>query len=109
VTHAYSQLVKAFASRKMKTTAVALIIAGALCIDAAPPERFHTAVVGGSLGFSLLFAWLFFQRGLPLLPSRQRGPCMLVILGMLSALLVIQAHAMLALAVEALHAQATSR
>jgi hypothetical protein len=108
MTHVYSQLVKAVASRKTRTTSVALLVAGALVIEAAPPERFHTAVVGGSLGFSLLFAWLFFHQGLPLLPSRQRGPFMLVVLVVLSALLVVQVRAVLALASEVLHTQAAS-
>jgi hypothetical protein len=108
MTHAYSQLVKAFASRKTKTTAVALIIAGALVIQAAPPERLHTAVIGGSLGFSLLFAWLFFHRGLPQLPPRERGLFILVVLVVLSSLLVVQAHAVLELASEVLQAQASS-
>ncbi|HYO58880.1 hypothetical protein [Archangium sp.] len=96
--HAYTQLVKALASRKTRTTSVALIVAGALAIHAAPPERFVTAVVGGSLGFSLLFAWLFFHCGLHQIPERQRGPFILVVLGVLSALLVVQSRAVLALA-----------
>jgi hypothetical protein len=108
MTHVYSQLVKAFASRKTKTTSVALIVAGALMVQAAPPDRLPTAVVGGSLGFSLLFAWLFFHHGLPLLPSKQRGPFTLVVLVVLSSLLVVQTHAMLALASEVLHGQAAS-
>ena len=100
MTHVYAQLVKAVASRKMKTTAVAFIVAGALMVQAAPPERFHTAAVGGSFGFSLLFTWLFFHQGLPLLPSKQRGLFTLVVLVMLSSLLVVQTHALLALAFE---------
>lgn len=108
MTQVYSQLVKALASRKTKTTAVALLVAGALVIQAAPPERFLTAVVGGSLGFSLLFAWLFFHHGLRQLPPRQRGPFTLVVLVVLSSLLNVQLHAVLALASEALQAQASS-
>ncbi|HEX8821154.1 MAG TPA: hypothetical protein VF794_14590 [Archangium sp.] len=103
----YLQIVKALASRKLRTTAVALIVAGALGIEAAPPERLHTAVVGGSLGFSLLFAWLFFHHGLPQLPQGQRGPLTLVVLVVLSALLIIQARAVLALASEVLQLQAS--
>jgi hypothetical protein len=103
--HAYTQLVKALASRKTKTTAVALIVAGALVIHAAPPERFLTAVVGGSLGFSLLFAWLFFHSGLSQLPERQRGLFLLVVLVVLSSLLVVQARAVLRLATQVLHSQ----
>ncbi|WNG33902.1 hypothetical protein F0U61_09840 [Archangium violaceum] len=103
--HAYTQLVRGFASRRTWTTAVALIVAGALVIHAAPPEHFVTAVIGGSLGFSLLFAWLFFHCGLRQLPQRQRGPFILVVLVVLSSLLVVQARAALALATEALRAQ----
>ncbi|MCY1074697.1 hypothetical protein [Archangium lansingense] len=103
--HAYTQLAKLLASRKVKTTAVALLVAGALVIHAAPPERFLTAVAGGSLGFSLLFAWLFFHSGLRQLPERQRGPFLLVVLVVLSALLVVQARAVLSLATAALHSQ----
>jgi len=103
--HPYTQLVRILASRKTKTTAVALIVAGALVIHAAPPERFLTALVGGSLGFSLLFAWLFFHSGLSQLPERQRGPFILVVLVVLSALLVVQARAALRLATEVLHSQ----
>ena len=103
--HAYTQLVKALASRKTKTTAVALIVAGALVIHAAPPERFLTALAGGSFGFSLLFAWLFFHSGLHQLPERQRGPFLVVVLVVLSSLLVVQARAALSLATEVLHSQ----
>lgn len=106
--HVSSQLVKALASRKTKTTAVALIIAGALVIQAAPPERLQTAIVGGSLGFSLLFAWLFFHCGLPQLRPRERGPFTLVVLVVLSSLLVVQAHAVLELASAVLQAQTSS-
>lgn len=103
--HSYTQLVKVLASRKTKTTAVALLVAGALVIHAAPPERFLTALVGGSLGFSLLFAWLFFHSGLSQLPERQRGPFLLVVLVVLSSLLVVQSRAVLRLVSEVLHSQ----
>lgn len=103
--HAYTQFVKVFASHKTKTTAVALTVAGALVVLAAPPERFLTALVGGSLGFSILFAWLFFHCGLRQLPQRQRGPFLLVVLVVLSSLLVVQARAVLKLATESLHSQ----
>lgn len=101
----YVQLVKVFASRRTRTSAVALIVAGSLVIQAAPPERFLTALAGGSLGFSLLFAWLFFHSGLRQLPERQRGPFLLVVLIVLSTLLVVQAWASLRLATEVLHSQ----
>jgi hypothetical protein len=103
--HSYTQLVKVLASRKTKTSAVALIVAGALVVHAAPPERFLTALAGGSLGFSLLFAWLFFHSGLHQLPERQRGPFLLVVLVVLASLLVVQARAALSLATELLHSQ----
>ncbi|WPB75476.1 hypothetical protein KYC5002_41595 [Archangium violaceum] len=103
--HSYVQLVKVFASRRTRTSAVALIVAGSLVIQAAPPERFLTALAGGSLGFSLLFAWLFFHSGLRQLPERQRGPFLLVVLVVLSTLLVMQAWAALRLATEVLHSQ----
>ncbi|AKJ00714.1 hypothetical protein ATI61_120113 [Archangium gephyra] len=103
--HSYTQLVKILASQKTKTSAVALIVAGALAIHAAPPERFLTALAGGSLGFSLLFAWLFFHSGLHQLPERQRGAFLLVVLVVLAALLVVQARAALSLATEVLHLQ----
>jgi len=102
---AYAQLVKTLASRKVRTTTVALLVAGSLIVNAAPPERFHTAVIGGSTGFSLLFAWLFFHRGVPQLPQKQRGPFILVVLVMLSLLLVIQVRAVLVLATEVLRSQ----
>lgn len=107
MTRVYLQLVRALASRKTRTTAVALIIAGALGIEAAPSERLPTAIVGGSLGFSLLFAWLFFHHGLTQLPQKQRGPLTFVVLVMLSALLIIQARAVLSLAAEVLQLQAS--
>ncbi|KFA94401.1 hypothetical protein [Archangium violaceum] len=104
-THSHAQLVKVLASRNTRTSAVALIVAGSLVIHAAPPERFLTALAGGSLGFSLLFAWLFFHSGLRQLPERQRGPFLLVVLLVLSTLLVVQAWAALRLATEVLHSQ----
>lgn len=103
--HAYTQLVRGFASRRTRTTAVALIVAGSLVVHAAPPEHFVTAVIGGSLGFSLLFAWLFFHSGLHQLPQKQRGPFILVVLVVLSSLLIVQARAVLTLATEALLAR----
>ncbi|HEY0096829.1 MAG TPA: hypothetical protein VGB96_21055, partial [Archangium sp.] len=106
MTRFYLQLARALASRKTRTTAVALIVAGALAIEAAPPERLPTAIVGGSLGFSLLFAWLFFHHGLPQFPREHRGPLTLMILVVLSVLLIIQAHAVLALVHEVFQLQA---
>ena len=106
MTRFYLQFARALASRKTRTTAVALIVAGALAIEAAPPEHLCTAIVGGSLGFSLLFAWLFFHHGLHQLPREQRGPLTLVILLVLSGLLIIQAHAVLTLAAELFQLQA---
>lgn len=103
---AYAQLVKALSSRRVRTTAVALLVAGSLVINAAPPERFQTAVIGSSTGFSLLFAWLFFHLGVPQLPQKQRGLFILVVLVMLSLLLVVQAQAAISLAAEALQHQA---
>ncbi|HEX5749594.1 MAG TPA: hypothetical protein VFZ09_25415 [Archangium sp.] len=105
--HSYTQLVKVLASRRTRTSAVALIVAGALVVQAAPPERFLTALAGGSFGFSLLFAWLFFHSGLHQLPERQRGPFLLVVLVVLASLLVVQARAALSLATEVLHSQAS--
>jgi hypothetical protein len=102
----YAHIAKALASRRVRTTAVALLVAGSLVVNAAPPERFQTAVIGGSTGFSLLFAWLFFHRGIPQLPRKQRGPFILVVLVVLSLLLVVQARAVLALAAEVLRDQA---
>ncbi|WP_257452440.1 hypothetical protein [Archangium lipolyticum] len=103
--YVHAQLIKALASRWVRTSAVALLVAGSLVVNAAPPERFQTAVIGGSTGFSLLFAWLFFHRGIPQLPCKQRGPFILVVLVMLSLLLVVQARAVLSLATEAFRSQ----
>ncbi|HEX8539299.1 MAG TPA: hypothetical protein VF664_17665, partial [Cystobacter sp.] len=94
------------ASRKVRTTSIAFLVAGSLVVNAAPPERFPTAVIGGSTGFTLLFAWLFFSRGISQLPQKQRGPLLLVVLVMSSLLLVVQARAVLSLADAVLQSQA---
>ncbi|OJH40890.1 hypothetical protein [Cystobacter ferrugineus] len=101
----HAQIARALASRKVRTTTIALLVAGSLVVNAAPPERFHTAVIGGSTGFTLLFAWLFFHRGIPLLPQKQRGPLILAVLVMLALLLVVQARAVLDLATGVLQSQ----
>lgn len=102
----HAQLTKALTSRKVRTTTIALLVAGSLVVNAAPPERFHTAVIGGSTGFTLLFASLFFNRGISQLPQKQRGPLMLAVLVLLSLLLVVQARAVLSLADTVLQSQA---
>jgi hypothetical protein len=107
MTPSYPQLVKVLASRRTRSTAVALLVAGALVIHAAPAERFPTAAVGGSLGFSLVFVWLFFHCGLSHLPPRQRGPAILLVLVVLSLLLFLQVHALVVLAGEMLRSRAS--
>lgn len=102
----HAQLAKALASRKVRTTTIALLVAGSLVVNAAPPERFPTAVIGGSAGFTFLFTWLFFNRGISQLPQKQRGPLILVVLVMLSLLLVAQARAVLSLTTAVLQLQA---
>ncbi|PTL82284.1 hypothetical protein [Vitiosangium sp. GDMCC 1.1324] len=106
MTDVYTQLVRALASRRTRSTTVALLVAGALVIHAAPPEYLPTAVVGGSLGFALVFTWLFFHSGISRLPPRHRGPLLLGVLVMLSLLLLAQVYAVLALAGEVLQTQA---
>ncbi|WNG19414.1 hypothetical protein [Cystobacter fuscus] len=102
----HDHITKALVSRKLRTTTIALLVAGSLVVNAAPPERFHTAVVGSSTGFTLLFAWLFFEKGIPQLPQKQRGAFILVVLVMLALLLVVQTRAVLSLADAVLQSQA---
>ncbi|ATB41722.1 hypothetical protein CYFUS_007192 [Cystobacter fuscus] len=92
-----AQIARTLTSRKVRTTTIALLVAGSLVVNAAPPERLPTAVIGGSTGFILLFAWLFFNRGISQLPQKQRGPLILVVLVMLALLLVVQARVVLSL------------